>query len=264
VPERPTDTATEPTAEPSAADRRRPALDPLADLRLDPPTWRERLEPATAALLESPMRLAAAAVVVVVALAAIGWFLQSGRGSSRPLEETLPTASAVPAPAPSTLPPTTVARTLVAHAAGAVVAPGVYELETGSRVADLIDAAGGLTSDADADRLNLAGPLADGTRLFVPRVGQPVPDEIDTGAGPASDPEDQGSLPAGEDAPGLVDLNRADVAELDTLPGVGPTTAQAIVDHRSEHGPFTSVDDLIDVRGIGEAKLAQLRDLVRV
>lgn len=152
--------------------------------------------------------------------------------------------------------PSTTVGAVVAHAAGAVARPGVYELGAGARVRDLLSAAGGATPDADLDRLNLAGPVGDGQRVWVPRLGEPEPPDV---VPPAT-----ASRAAGEDAGGddRVDVNSADVAELETLPGIGPTTAAAIVDHREANGPFRSVDELRDVRGIGEAKLEQLRDRV--
>jgi competence protein ComEA len=139
---------------------------------------------------------------------------------------------------------------VVVHVAGAVQAPGVQRLPAGARVIDAVDAAGGLLPDADAGRINLAAELADGTQVYVPAVGE-VPPAAATGGG-------------GEDASGPIDLNIADSTALETLPGVGPATAAAIIDHRERNGPFVSVDGLLEVRGIGEAKLAQLRDLVRV
>jgi competence protein ComEA len=141
-----------------------------------------------------------------------------------------------------------------------VGAPGVQRLPAGSRVVDAGDAAGGALGDADLGRINLAGLLADGQQIYVLRQGE-APPPPPAGAGPVAD----GSAgTAGEVAGGLVDINQASVDQLDELPGVGPTTAEAIIAHREQHGPFASVDDLIDVRGIGEAKLEQLRDLATV
>ena len=147
------------------------------------------------------------------------------------------------------------------HAAGAVAAPGVHRVASDARVADLIVAAGGLAADADPDRINLAAPVRDGERVYVPRRGEPAVPEVV--AGQPDGPDDGGSgAPTTTAAP--VDLNRADADELDALPGVGPATAAAIITHRTEHGPFASVDELQEVAGIGPAKLARLRDLVRV
>jgi competence protein ComEA len=152
----------------------------------------------------------------------------------------MPTATAQPA-------------VIVVHVAGAVAEPGVYELPAGSRVGAAIETAGGPSRRADPGALNLAAPLADGERVYVPKVGETVP-RI-----PVED------APAGSAAPaGPVDVNRATAEELDQLPGIGPTTAAAIVDHREENGPFASVDDLEAVRGIGPAKLDAIRGLVSV
>ncbi|MFN8050566.1 MAG: ComEA family DNA-binding protein [Acidimicrobiales bacterium] len=171
--------------------------------------------------------------------------------------------SSTSGPAGST---TTLGGAVVVHVAGAVVTPGLVRLGSGARVADAVAAAGGLRPDADADRLNLAAPLSDGTRVFVPTVGRPDPVPVPTGAASAgAGAGGAGAGSVGTPGPGApVDINSADVALLDTLPGVGPSTAAAIVAYRSEHGPFASVDDLQDVRGIGPAKFDALRDLVTV
>ena len=160
---------------------------------------------------------------------------------------------------------------LVVQAAGAVNQPGVYRLEVGARVDDLLRAAGGAGPEADLDRVNLAAPLSDGERLWVPRRGEPeIPTVVNGSAGSApgtgsASGGDRSSRTGGSGgAVGPVNLNTATADELDALPGVGPATAAAILAHREEHGPFRAVDDLLDVRGIGEAKLEQLRPLVSV
>jgi competence protein ComEA len=144
---------------------------------------------------------------------------------------------------------------LVVHAAGAVVVPGVHRLPGGSRVQDVLAAAGGPTPDADLDRVNLAAPVVDGERVWIPRMGEEAP-PLAPGGSPAP--------AAGAPTAGPVDLNTATAEQLDTLPGIGPATAAAIIEHRERNGPFRSVDELLDVPGIGDAKLAQLRDLVSV
>jgi competence protein ComEA len=150
---------------------------------------------------------------------------------------------------------------LVVHVVGAVGAPGVVRVGVGSRVIDAVAAAGGLAPGADAQRVNLAAPVVDGSRIVVPAVGQEVPAEVPTSlAGPGAAPGAAGAGAASPAAP--VDLNTATAEQLDSLPGVGPATAEAILAHREAHGPFTSVEQLLDVRGIGEAKLESLRDLV--
>jgi competence protein ComEA len=153
---------------------------------------------------------------------------------------------------------TTVAAELVVHAAGAVVRPGLQRVPSGARVADVLAAAGGPAPDADLDRVNLAAPVADGERVYVPRRGEAVP-AVDAGGGGGT------GAAGGNGAVGrVVDLNTATAADLEALPGVGPATAQAILDYRRQHGRFRSVDELLEVRGIGPAKLSQLRPHVRV
>jgi competence protein ComEA len=182
-----------------------------------------------------------------------------------------------PAPAPSTSSSQgvgdpsgegAVSGEVVVHVAGAVAAPGVVRLAATGRIVDAVAAAGGLRPDADPDRVNLAAPVSDGQRIVIPVWGQPLPDEV-VAAPPGGSPADgtAGSSgpsgPAGA-SPTVVDLNRATAEQLDTLPGVGPATAAAILAYREESGPFRSVDDLIEVHGIGDAKLEALRDLVVV
>jgi competence protein ComEA len=126
-------------------------------------------------------------------------------------------------------------------------------------VEDVVAAAGGPTADADLQAVALAAKVTDGARVYVPRQGETPP--LDAGGAPPSTARSVVTAPT---AAAPLDLNDASADELDTLPGVGPATAKAIVDYRSEHGPFSSVDDLLDVRGVGPAKLDGFRDLVRV
>ncbi len=153
---------------------------------------------------------------------------------------------------------------LVVHVDGAVVRPGVVEVPTGSRVADAVEAAGGVTEEADTRLVNLARLLVDGELVVVPVPGEVVPGA----AGPPAAPGAAGTPgAAGAGAPGpatLLDLNAADTAALDALPGIGPVLAQRIVDHREQVGPFASVDDLDAVSGIGPSVMESLRDLVTV
>ena len=151
---------------------------------------------------------------------------------------------------------------MVVHVAGAVARPGVQQLSGGARIVDAVDRAGGSTPDADLARVNLAAPVQDGQQVYVPRVGEPMPPPP-AGTAPAPGAGGGAGSPSGTPA-APVNLNTASADELDTLPGVGPATSEAIIAHRQEQGPFTSVDQLLDVRGIGDAKLAELRDLVTV
>ena len=173
----------------------------------------------------------------------------------------VPVASSSPLthPSSSVVAPTS---TLAAvHAAGAVVHPGVYLLPAGARVDDVLAAAGGATPDADLDSVNLAEAVVDGERVAFPRRGQPVP--TITAPTRASTPVAGTGAAAPTNAP-LLDLNAATAAELDALPGVGPATAAAILTFRAGIGRFRQVAQLLDVPGIGDAKLAALRPRVRV
>lgn len=145
---------------------------------------------------------------------------------------------------------------LVVDVDGAVSNPGVYELAADARVNDAIQAAGGLTSEADAAAINRASLLTDGQKVYVPHVGE----EVETTAGAATPASSGAAL---SDA-GPVNINTASVDDLDTLPGVGPSTAQAIVDDRAQNGAFASIEDIMRVSGIGEKKFEKLKDLICV
>jgi competence protein ComEA len=142
---------------------------------------------------------------------------------------------------------------IVVAVVGQVASPGLVTLPAGARVADALAAAGGLLPEADPASVNAAAVLADGQQVA---VGVPGAGAAPGGAAPA------GSAEAGSG--GLLDLNRAGLADLDALPGIGPVLAQRILDHRTEHGPFTSVDQLDDVSGIGPSLFADIAPLVTV
>ncbi|WP_203233828.1 MULTISPECIES: ComEA family DNA-binding protein [unclassified Actinomyces] len=189
--------------------------------------------------------------------------------SRAPAPETTPATATAPGPeAPeSTAVSTGMAGELVVHVAGAVSSPGVVVLPAGARVVDAIDAAGGALPDADTDQLNLARTLSDGEQVRVPHVGEDA-SAWNTGGGigeqAGSDSGATGSEGSGTTVGGRVNINTADAAELEALPGIGPALAQRIVDYRNEHGPFASVDELTSVSGIGAAKLEALRDRAAV
>ena len=158
--------------------------------------------------------------------------------------------TARPAPAPLRLPvatgrPSAVAL-LVIDVVGAVRRPGLVRLRQGSRIADAVARAGGATGRADLALVNLAAPLADGEQVVVPSRG--------AANGPGA--------PASSAASGPVNLSTATAAQLDALPGIGPVTAQKILDYRTQHGGFSSVDELDAIPGIGPARIDQLRGLV--
>ena len=140
------------------------------------------------------------------------------------------------------------AKLLVVDVAGAVRRPGLYRLRSGSRIDDAIEAAGGPTAKAQLDAVNLAAPVADGEQVVVPGRGA---------GGLAVSPPAAGAAPSGP-----LDLNTATAEQLDALPGIGPVTAQKILDYRQEHGAFHAVAELEGVPGIGAGRLAQLKGLV--
>lgn len=204
-------------------------------------------------------RLISAVVSGVVALILV-WLIL--RPSEPPLEASIPLAT-FPVVATSSLP-----SIVTVHVAGAVTSPGVYRLASSARVIDAVTAAGGPTSDADLERINLAQLLVDTEQVFIPgRTTRSAAPTIAPRHRPTTTlatprtPSQQGSSPT---SGGLVDLNTATASELDALPGVGPATAKAIVDYRTSKGKFSRTEDLLNVAGIGPAKLAALRDLVTV
>lgn len=153
-----------------------------------------------------------------------------------------------------TVPPTApeeadVRSSLVVYVSGWVSTPGVVEVAEGAIVADAVAAAGGATQGALLDAVNLARPLTEGEHVQIPGPG----DSLSVGSGSP-----------GDSADGLIPINQADVSALEGLPGVGPVLAERIVAHREANGPFEVVEDLLEVSGIGEAKLASMRDLIRV
>ncbi|SDW99081.1 competence protein ComEA [Marininema mesophilum] len=152
---------------------------------------------------------------------------------------------------------------LVIDVKGAVKKPGVYRLDPGARVQDAVELAGGPKSVADMVRVNLAQPLTDGMALIIPRKGEEIPTTSGIGAG-TSARSGEGGESGAEAKESPIDLNTATVQDLDSLNGIGPSKAEAIIRYREENGPFTSVDQLTEVSGIGEKTLEQFKDQVRV
>ncbi|MCB0976202.1 MAG: helix-hairpin-helix domain-containing protein [Acidimicrobiales bacterium] len=260
---------------PTSYDDDRDRLDHLRPITS--PTWRDRFDDLVTILATSPLR-AVAAVAVTATIAVAGWWLLKPPAAP-PVEARIPlatrqgTATAASSPGTSAFPSsspseatTTVQPTsdLVVQAAGAVRSPGVYHLRAGARVDDLVGAAGGLSPDADTDRINLAALVSDGERVWLPRRGEiEVPEVVAGTGGGAAGSNSSATEPTGDEAQ-PVDLNTASAKDLEELPGVGPATANAIVAYRDTNGPFSSVDELLEVRGIGEAKLEQIRPMATV
>jgi len=193
-------------------------------------------------LLQRRRALLAAAVALALLLLAVRYVLPAGT--------TTPATPLPPPPAPGASATGASAARVVVDVVGAVRQPGLYRLPQGSRIADAVAQAGGATGKAELAQVNLAAPLADGEQVVVPKRGAAgatiAPSASGAGAGPA--------------AP--VQLSTATLEQLETLPGIGPVMAQKILDYRTKHGAFSSVDELDAVSGIGPKRLDQLRDLV--
>ncbi|HTS72585.1 MAG TPA: helix-hairpin-helix domain-containing protein [Gaiellaceae bacterium] len=193
-------------------------------------------------LLQRRRALLTAAVALALLLLAVRYVLPAGT--------TTPAAPLPPPPAPGASATGASAARVVVDVVGAVRQPGLYRLPQGSRIADAVARAGGATGKAELAQVNLAAPLADGEQVVVPKRGAAGATIAPTAAGAGSGPA----------AP--VQLSTATLEQLETLPGIGPVMAQKILDYRTKHGAFSSVDELDAVSGIGPKRLDQLRDLV--
>jgi competence protein ComEA len=174
----------------------------------------------------------------------IGYFTPRGPASAAIVVST-PRCTNTPEPTPLRL---------RVHVSGAVSEPDVYELPEGSIVRDAIEAAGGAAEDADVDRINLALEVADQQQIYVPCVGE---------ASPPAQPS-TGGVAGGAGGAGLININTASLQELDTLPGIGPVTAQRIADYREAHGPFERIEDIQNVSGIGPSRFEAIREQITV
>ena len=198
----------------------------------------------------APAKIGAVALVVLV-VAGVGWAAFSSMRA--PAFE----VHADEAVAPSSSEPEAVEvkAQVYVYVTGAVTNPGVYSLDEGLRVCDAVEAAGGLAEDADASTVNLARVLSDGEHIDLPTKAEV---EAALAQGPA------GGASGAAAATSLVNINTADASALETLSGVGSATAQAIISDREQNGPFSSIEDLMRVDGIGEKKFAKLKDSICV
>lgn len=206
----------------------------------------------------------------MIVLGAVGVLLFN---QAQPTPIVIQPAATATAPPPPTATPTQAP--LIVFVNGAVRAPGLYTLPPGSRVAEAVAAAGGLRPDAFGDGVNLAALLSDGMQIYVATRTQASEQQLDlqlvqrggANAVPLIPPVESttaatqpADLPAGD----KVNINTADLALLDTLPGVGPATAQKIIDYREQVGPFLTIEEILNVSGIGEAKFSAIRELITV
>ena len=175
--------------------------------------------------------------------------------------------SRAPAGEPIVLQPAPTEAPIAVHVIGAVPRPGLYKFPEGARVQDAIDAAGGMLADANIDALNLAALLEDGQQLDIPyQAGsEPTDSTSDTSTFdlPSSNDEDATEEPTNDGSfEELVNINTASSEELDALPGIGPTTAQKIVEYRDENGPFSTIEDIMNVSGIGPSTFEEIQNLI--
>ncbi len=192
--------------------------------------------------------------------------LVSGSDDNSPIEIKIPTPPPDPEPAASveqlSAGPVSTGGPIKVYVSGAVRRPGVYELNKGDRLEDALSAAGGVVEGADLETINLANKVRDEGYYHVSRLGETPRPEVVEAAVPLN-PSLPGESESSSESP-LIDLNTATLDSLDSLPGIGPVRAQAIVDFRQRNGPFASVEDILDVQGIADGIYEQLRGLVTV
>jgi competence protein ComEA len=151
--------------------------------------------------------------------------------------------------------PTSTPGPIRVYVSGAVIHPEVYTLPPNTIIRDALLAAGGTTGEADLNLINLAQPLQDGQQIYVPRTGETV----------LQPPRATSSSTSSNSVPGgIVNINTGTLADLDTLPGIGPAIAQRIIDYREANGPFTTIEGIMDVSGIGPATFDKIKDLITV
>lgn len=212
-----------------------------------PPLWRTKVAVSAVLML----------LVVILTIYGFRWLISDQPATPEPtvVVNGDDNAPAEPADEPEPIAEPSATQAAIVHVAGEVAQPGIVELESGGRVMDAIERAGGPTEDAQLDALNLAAIVNDGEYILVPDQDTA---EVPGVVGPQT--SNSGPAPGGDNAP--VNLNTADAAALETLPGVGPATAEQIIAHRDQHGPFTQLADLETVSGIGPATRERLDGLV--
>jgi competence protein ComEA len=188
-------------------------------------------------------QIAFLSVVGIIVFFVIYTVLKRPEPAAPPLQITLQ-------PRPTAIPPTPTPATINVYVSGAVNKPDVYALPSAAIVKEAIVAAGGATADADLDRINLATKLADQMQVYVPRTGEAALPLASTGE----------SAPSATSA--KININTASVEELDRLPGIGPSIAKAVIDYRTANGPFKQIEDINEVKGIGDALFAKIKDQI--
>ena len=186
-------------------------------------------------------------LTLIFAIVFGGYVLYDRRPQPEPIEIIQPTST-----------PTLTIAPILVHVTGAVLRPGVYELAPESRLIHAVEAAGGMTEDADQERINLADYVRDGQQVYIPRIDTPAPPSPTPIANLSS------STASGESVSGQININKASAAELQTLPGIGAVYAQRIIAYREEHGPFTDPTQIKEIEGIGESRYEQIRARITV
>ena len=267
--------------------RKEPSVDRTAATQSATPDSDEPVAPVLLGEPGQPRLLTTIMLAVGVVVFAVGamWFWQSwSQRSGEPIDDLLPRLAVPEVQAgidPATEPPASSprsdaadvdtgtnpdedvgvgemreAREMIVHVSGAVAEPGIVRIVGGGRVFEAVELAGGASADADLDRVNLAAIAVDGERIHIPAFGETVPPALV----PAGVAGSQGDI----EPELVVDINRSSIAELEQLPGIGPSIAAAIVRTRELRGPFLDVEELQEVAGIGVVKLAEIRPFVRV